>query len=421
MKDGKIKPDCFSDVRILGFPPGVGAMLIMFNRFHNTVVTNLAKIDENSRFSQILQGRGGFKGPLDENGKPLLTAQQLYDEALFQTGRLVTTGLYVNIVLKDYVRTILNLNRVDSLWNLDPRSEEGKAMFGNKIPEAMGNQCAAEFNLVYRWHSSVSERDAEWTEKALKVFGSGKALEGIALVKALEEWAALLPKDPHGRPFENLKRQSDGTYSDDDLVPIWTACVDDVAGAFGAEHVPPILKSVEVLGMIQSRSWNLASLNEFREYFKLKPHTSFQSINPDPRIAQQLEKLYGHPDNVEIYPGIVVEAAKKPMKPGSGLCASFTTSRAVLSDAVSLVRSDRFHTIDYTPQNLTNWGFNISGYDLNINHGCVFYKLVLNAFPNHFTKNSIYAHYPLVVPEREQAHSEGHGPRSAVQLRKTCG
>jgi hypothetical protein len=41
-KDGKLKPDCFSEKRILGFPPGVGLLVIMFNRFHNYVVTQLA-------------------------------------------------------------------------------------------------------------------------------------------------------------------------------------------------------------------------------------------------------------------------------------------------------------------------------------------------------------------------------------------
>jgi hypothetical protein len=41
-KDGGIKLDCFSEKRILGFPPGVGVLLIMFNRFHNFIVTNLA-------------------------------------------------------------------------------------------------------------------------------------------------------------------------------------------------------------------------------------------------------------------------------------------------------------------------------------------------------------------------------------------
>lgn len=31
-KDGMLKKDCFSEKRLLGFPPGVGVLLIMFNR-----------------------------------------------------------------------------------------------------------------------------------------------------------------------------------------------------------------------------------------------------------------------------------------------------------------------------------------------------------------------------------------------------
>ena len=34
-KDGKIKPDCFMEERVLGMPPGAGIMLIMFNRYEN--------------------------------------------------------------------------------------------------------------------------------------------------------------------------------------------------------------------------------------------------------------------------------------------------------------------------------------------------------------------------------------------------
>lgn len=402
-KDGMLKPDCFEDKRIHGFPPGVGLLLIMFNRFHNHVVKNLAKIDENQRFSVLLQDHGGFKGIGSQQDKTSPSPEERYDEALFQTARLVTTGLYINIVLKDYVRTILGLNRTNTLWNLDPRSDEGKAFFGAKIPEATGNQVAAEFNLVYRWHSCVSERDTEWTEEAMTTIANNrKDLNMKELIGALEEWHAKIPKDPQERPFEKLKRQSDGRFSDDELASIWISSVEDVAGAYGAAHVPPVLKSVEVLGIMQARSWNLASLNEFRAYFQLKPHETFESINPDPHIADQLSRLYGHPDNVEIYPGIVVEAAKKTMKPGSGLAASFTTSRAILADAVSLVRSDRFYTVDSTPQNLTNWGYRACGYDLDINHGCVFYKLILNALPNDFSKNSIYVHYPLVIPAENQ-------------------
>lgn len=32
-KDGKLKPDCFSEERLLGFPPGCGVLLIMLNRW----------------------------------------------------------------------------------------------------------------------------------------------------------------------------------------------------------------------------------------------------------------------------------------------------------------------------------------------------------------------------------------------------
>lgn len=38
-------------------------------------------------------------------------------------------------------------------------------------------------------------------------------------------------------------------------------------------------------------------------------------------------------------------------------------------------------------------------YDTSVDDGCVFYKLILRAFPNHFKGNSIYAHYPFVIPQ----------------------
>lgn len=96
--------------------------------------------------------------------------------------------------------------------------------------------------------------------------------------------------------------------------------------------------------MQQARDWNLASLNEFRKFFQLKPHETFDAINPDPVVAEQLKHLYEHPDYVEMYPGLVTENAKEPMVPGVGIAPNYTISRAILSDAVTLVRGDRFYT-----------------------------------------------------------------------------
>jgi len=38
----------------------------------------------------------------------------------------------------------------------------------------------------------------------------------------------------------------------------------------------------------------------------------------------------------------------KPPSPGAGLCPGYTMSRAILADAISLTRGDRFLTIDFT-------------------------------------------------------------------------
>ena len=59
--------------------------------------------------------------------------------------------------------------------------------------------------------------------------------------------------------------------------------------------------------MHQARKWNCCSLNEFRKFFGLKTYDTFEEINSDPYIADQLRHLYEHPDFVEMYPGMVAE------------------------------------------------------------------------------------------------------------------
>ena len=78
-KDGKLKSDCFSEQRLLGFPPGCGVLLIMFNRFHNQVVDQLAVINEGNRFAKPR------KDIPEELAKKTWAK---YDNDLFQTGRL---------------------------------------------------------------------------------------------------------------------------------------------------------------------------------------------------------------------------------------------------------------------------------------------------------------------------------------------
>jgi linoleate 8R-lipoxygenase/9,12-octadecadienoate 8-hydroperoxide 8R-isomerase len=394
--NGKIKPDCFSEVRLLSFPPGVGVLLVMFNRFHQHVVEQLAIINEGGRFNKPKGDPPKIDYKQKEWWKSVPDAWRNYDEDLFQVGRLVTSGLYINIILLDYVRTILNLNKTNSNWALNPRADI------KGVEVASGNQVSAEFNLVYRWHSAISERDEKWTEEFIKSKFQGMDPNTVPLPAFLGKLGQMQAeeeaKDPGERTWGPFKRQPDGTIADDDLVEVITASVEDCANSYGANRVPVVMRAIEILGIEQARAWSVASLNEFRKYFNLTPHEKFSDINPDPYVAKQLERLYDHPDQVELYPGMVVEESKKPLVPGAGLCPGYTVSRAVLSDAVALVRGDRFYTIDYHPKKLTNWGYSAVAYDTAIDNGCVSYKLFLTAFPHHFRPNSVYAHYPMTIP-----------------------
>lgn len=114
------------------------------------------------------------------------------------------------------------------------------------------------------------------------------------------------------------------------------------------------MKAIEILGMKQARAWEMASLNEFRKFFGLKEHQTFEDINPDKHVAEQLKNLYETPGQVELYTGLITEGAKTPMSKddggpvGVGISPTYTISRAILSDAVALVRGDRFYTVSIT-------------------------------------------------------------------------
>jgi hypothetical protein len=79
-QNGMLKPDAFAEIRLLGFPPGVAALLVCYNRFHNYVAGQLLEINEGDRFSLPPGMTAGSPG---------------YDQALlkrendlFQTARL---------------------------------------------------------------------------------------------------------------------------------------------------------------------------------------------------------------------------------------------------------------------------------------------------------------------------------------------
>lgn len=94
---------------------------------------------------------------------------------------------------------------------------------------------------------------------------------------------------------------------------------DAFLGAFGACHVLAIMKAVKILGMEQARTWKMATLNEFRKFFQLKPRKTVIEINLDPNVAETLEALYGKIELLELYLGLVAKQATLPDTIGQGL------------------------------------------------------------------------------------------------------
>ncbi|KAF1845382.1 heme peroxidase [Cucurbitaria berberidis CBS 394.84] len=391
--DGKLKPDTFAEVRFLSRPPEFSALLLCFSRFHNSIAEQLALINERDLFSLPANA-----AEFDTSSYNSALAKR--DNDLFQTARLVTNGLYINIVLNDYVRTILNLQRVETSWSLDPRVDVEKILGQKNIEKGSGNQVSVEFNLIYRWHSTISAKGERWLNDYMAKLYPNSNIEHLTtgeMRAGIRRLTAETPDDPSQRTFGGLQRNARGYYNDAEIVKILTEATEDVAASFGPRHIPIALRVVEVMGIEQARAWGVASLNEMRRFFGLAPHKTFMDINSDPDIAASLEALYGEVENVELYPGVVIEEPKIPMTPGSGLCAGFTTTRAILSDAVALVRGDRFYTVDYTPHHLTAFGYNEASNNRSIAGGG-------------YSGNSMYAFYPFTVPFEMRAiqRSLGH-------------
>ncbi|KAK3389209.1 heme peroxidase [Podospora didyma] len=408
MKEGKLKPDTFHEKRLLGQPAGVNVMLILYSRFHNYCADILLKINEGGRFTL---SHGPEASP-EDRAKAL--ANQDHD--LFNVARLITGGLYVEISLHDYLRAITNTHSSKSDWTLDPRVQIDKNLFdADGTPRGVGNQVSCEFNLLYRFHSCISKKDERWINDFFLQLFPGRNADDLSQVSWVELGQALLlfeqriPEDPSVRTFSGLERQADGTFKDEELVRVLHEAMNDPAGIFGARTIPKALKIVEVLGIKQARKWQVASLNEFRAFFGLKRHETFKDINSDPEIASLLEKLYTDPDMVELYPGLMVEDFKPVRSTGCGILPTYSLGRAVLSDAVTLVRSDRFNTLDYTVSNLTAWGYNEIQPDPKTLGGSMLYKLIQRGVPGWFPFNSAAVMQPMYTKKGNEAIARNLG------------
>lgn len=99
---------------------------------------------------------------------------------------------------------------------------------------------------------------------------------------------------------------------------------------------PSALAPIEIAGIMQARNLRCCYFNEFRKFLKLVPMGTFEDFSEKVEVQQALKELYGTPDKVELYAGLMVERSKV-----TGLRLPYTMGRAILSDAVNLLRNGK--------------------------------------------------------------------------------
>ncbi|KAK5086243.1 hypothetical protein LTR70_000029 [Exophiala xenobiotica] len=407
-QNGTIYPDSIASERIMLMPPGVITVLIMFSRNHNAIAYSLWSINEEGKY-------GDWDELTDEQ-------KEWQDEDIFQIARNINVGFFASVVLKDYVAAILNTPRANSEWSLDLGGEI--KLRGDRVERGAGNVVSVEFAVLYHWHAALSAADADWMEDLVRTnLPELKSLDDMKpehfwkIVKT--EGHKLMSMPPKEWTFDNLKRGPDGRFDDADLGKIIKDCIEEPAHAFGAHGTPASLKIVDLMGQLQARgAFNVCTLNEFRKYLNLNPYEDFMQWCEDEETARAAELLYGHIDNMELYPGLQAECTKPPMS-GSGVCPGQTTGRGILDDAVSLVRGDRFLTYDFNSSTLTNWGQSkVGGSVAPGSYGGVLPTLLFTGLPGEFTGTSTYALLPFYTPKAVRGILEDNGVIEQYNLRR---
>ena len=242
------------------------------------------------------------------------------DETTFQTARLINTGTYINIIIEVYSCGLFHVWRDDGKLTVELRGQE--------YPRKMtGYHLSYEFNTMYRFHAFIPK---EWNPFY------GLAEDAVEMVKQQDFTTGVKP------------------LADERIKSLLVNAVFNRAGANHVpNNVPQELKWAEIKGLEDSRKVGICTYNDFREAVSGKRYKSFlEMCGGKQDVADKLAKHYKTVDDVEFYVGMRVETRDPPR--GAGF--SDTIGRAILADALSSIRFDRFYVEEFTAEKYTEWG-----------------------------------------------------------------
>ncbi|MGH3115561.1 MAG: peroxidase family protein [Gaiellales bacterium] len=103
--------------------------------------------------------------------------------------------------------------------------------------------------------------------------------------------------------------------------------------------------------ILRIRERGVPRYNQFRRLFRLSPAKTFEDLTPNVEWQEELRRVYdGDVDSVDLMIGLYAE------KPPKGFGFSDTAFRVFILMASRRLKSDRFFTVDYTPEVYTPEG-----------------------------------------------------------------
>jgi Animal haem peroxidase len=193
------------------------------------------------------------------------------DERVFQVARNIMIPIFITIVIEQYINHITPL----------PFSLRADPTVAWTAAWNRPNWISTEFSLLYRWHSLMPDAIA-WTDRVIPI--SEFTLDNAPLLSV-------------------------------GLDAAFSAAAAQTAADLGAFNTADSLLPIEQLSITQARANRLDTYNNYRKQFGMKPAAAFTDISKNPAVIGELTRLYGHPDNVEFYPGLFAEdrAADSPL------------------------------------------------------------------------------------------------------------
>ena len=193
------------------------------------------------------------------------------DERLYHTARNIVMAEFLKIVLEDYINHITPYH---FQFFTDPLSFTNEKWYRT-------NWMTVEFTLVYRWHSMLPDN---------------LIYDGQKIPMPDSMWNnEMIIKKGLGALFEESCSQP--------------------AAQLSLFNTPNFLIPTELASIRLGRAAKLRSYNDYRELCKYPRVTDFNQISSDENVQKELQRLYKHVDNVELYVGLYAE----DLRPNSAL------------------------------------------------------------------------------------------------------